>query len=268
MNKLYFVFLVALTISACSPYQKALKSEDIAVKYAVAEEKYNSGKYQKAIRLFEQIAPSYRGKPQAEKMFYMYAQSLYKTGQFYTAGYQFESFASGYPKSEKVEEAAFLGALCYSKLSPGYSLDQVDTDKAIEKMQSFIDSYPESSYLPQANIIVKELREKLEKKAFEIAKQYHVIAEAVRDFKAPLVALDNFIADYPGTPFREDAFYYKIEASYQYALNSVDSKVKVRLDETLENYEKFLKQFPESKYRGKADKIKEDVNKLLQQYSK
>ncbi len=268
MNKLYFVFLIVLTISACSPYQKALKSEDVAVKYAVAEEKYNSGKYQKAIRLFEQIAPSYRGKPQAEKMFYMYAQSLYKTGQFYTAGYQFESFASGYPKSEKVEEAAFLGALCYSKLSPVYSLDQVDTDKAIEKMQSFIDSYPESSYLPQANIIVKELREKLEKKAFEIAKQYHVIAEAVRDFKAPLVALDNFIADYPGTPFREDAFYYKIEASYQYALNSVDSKVKARLDETLENYEKFLKQFPESRYKEKADKIKEDVNKLLQQYSK
>ncbi|PKP15406.1 MAG: outer membrane protein assembly factor BamD, partial [Bacteroidetes bacterium HGW-Bacteroidetes-23] len=95
MNKLYFVFLVAVVFSSCSPYQKALKSEDIAVKYAAAEEKYNAGKYQKAIRLFEQIAPSYRGKPQAEKMFYMYAQSLYKTEQFYTAGYQFESFASG-----------------------------------------------------------------------------------------------------------------------------------------------------------------------------
>lgn len=268
MNKLYFIFLVAVVFSSCTPYQKALKSEDIAVKYAAAEEKYNKEKYQKAIRLFEQIAPSYRGKPQAEKMFYMYAQSLYKTGQFYTAGYQFESFASGYPKSEKVEEAAFLGALCYSKLSPRYSLDQVDTDKAIEKMQAFIDSYPDSQYLPEANKIVKELREKLEFKAFEIAKQYHTIAEAIRDFKAPLVALDNFIADYPGTPYREEAFYYKIEASYKYAINSVESKVQLRLRETLENYDKFLKNFPESKLKGKADKIKEDADKLLQQYSK
>lgn len=267
MNKLYFVFLIAIVFSSCSPYQKALKSEDIAVKYAAAEEKYTAGKYQKAIRLFEQIAPSYRGKPQAEKMFYMYAQSLYKTNQFYTAGYQFESFASGYPKSEKVEEAAYLGAYCYSKLSPIYSLDQVDTDKAIEKMQGFIDAYPESAYLPEANVVVKDLREKLEKKAFEVAKQYHTIAEAIRDFRAPIVALDNFIADYPGTPYREDAFYYKIEASYKYAINSVDAKVKMRLDETVENYDKFLKQFPESKYREKADKIIEDVNKLLPQYS-
>lgn len=268
MNKLYFVFLLVVVFSSCSPYQKALKSEDIAIKYAAAEEKYNKEKYQKAIRLFEQIAPSYRGKPQAEKMFYMYAQSLYKTEQFYTAGYQFESFASGYPKSEKVEEAAYLGAFCYSKLSPRYSLDQIDTDKAIEKMQAFIDAYPDSQYITEANVVVKALREKLEFKAFEIAKQYHTIAEAIRDFRAPIVALDNFIADYPGTPFREDALYYKIEASYKYAINSVDYKVKSRLNETLENYDKLFKQFPETKYKEKADNIKEDVNKLLEQYSK
>jgi outer membrane protein assembly factor BamD len=29
------------------------------------------------------------------------------------AGYQFESFASGYPKSEKLQEAAYLGQLFY-----------------------------------------------------------------------------------------------------------------------------------------------------------
>jgi len=45
--------------------------------------------------------PSYRGKPQGEKLFYMYAQSLYKTKQYYLAGYQYDSFNSGYPKSEK-----------------------------------------------------------------------------------------------------------------------------------------------------------------------
>lgn len=268
MNKLYFIFFIAIIFSSCSPYQKALKSEDVAVKYPVAEQKYEAGKYAKAIRLFEQIAPSYRGKPQAEKMFYMYAQSLYKTEQFYTAGYQFESFSSSYPKSEKAEECAFLGALCYSKLSPRYSLDQIDTDKAIEKMQAFIDTYPESQYLPEANVIVKDLREKLEKKAFEIAKQYHTIAEAVRDFRAPIVALDNFIADYPGTPYREDAYYYKIEAAYKYAINSVDYKVQARLNETVENYEKFTKLYPESKFKEKADKIKDEVNTLLQQYSK
>jgi outer membrane protein assembly factor BamD len=38
------------------------------------------------------MAPVYRGKPQAEKMFYMYAQSYFKTEQYYLAANQFETF--------------------------------------------------------------------------------------------------------------------------------------------------------------------------------
>ena len=94
-----FLALVAFIIifSSCSEYQKALKSEDIAVKFDMATKMYDAKKYGKAIRLFEQIAPAYKGKPQAEKMFYMFSQSLYKTNQFYLAGYQFESVGSGLP---------------------------------------------------------------------------------------------------------------------------------------------------------------------------
>jgi outer membrane protein assembly factor BamD len=77
----------------------------------------------------------------------MFSQSYYKTEQYYLAGYQFESFVSSYPKSEKLEEAAYLGAKSYSMLSPVYSLDQTDTTKALDKLQTFIDSYPNSAYL-------------------------------------------------------------------------------------------------------------------------
>jgi len=157
-----FLALVAFVVffSSCSDYQKALKSEDVAVKFVQASKMYDAGKYSKAIRLYEQMAPTFRGKPQAEKMFYEYSQSLYKTKQYYLAGYQFESFASSYPKSEKIQEASFLGAKCFTQLSPTYSLDQTDTYKAIDKLQTFIDRYPESTYLPEANVMVKALREK------------------------------------------------------------------------------------------------------------
>jgi outer membrane protein assembly factor BamD len=264
MNKFYTLSLLFLLLISCSPYQKALKSEDMGVKYTAAEEKYNNGKYNKAIRLFEQMAPSYRGKPQAEKMFYMFAQSYFKTNQFYLAGYQFESFSSSYPKSEKLEECAYLGALCYSKLSPLYSLDQVDTQKAIDKMQIFIDNYSESAYLSEANGIVKELREKLEKKSFEIAKQYYTIY----DYKSALIALDNFVADYPGTPFRDAALYYKIDSAYQLAINSVPEKVKERLLNAKEAYEKFSRMSNTKEYTEKADDLMTKINENLQQYSK
>src|SRR6478735_5667500 len=154
MKKLIPILFVLIAFSSCSEYQKALKSEDVGVKYTAAEKQYDKGNYEKAIMLFEQIAPSYRGKPQAEKMFYMYAQSLYKTKQFYSAGYQFESFVSSYPKSEKVEECAYFGAFSYSKLSPVYSLDQTDTYKAIEKLDNFVNNYPSSSYVADATVIL------------------------------------------------------------------------------------------------------------------
>lgn len=262
MNKLIYVFLLSAILTSCSEYQKALKSEDVAVKLIAAEKKYQAGKYSKAIRLFEQIAPAYRGKPEGEKVAYMFAQSYYKTQQYYLAGYQFESLASIYPKSEKAEEAAFLGAKSYYELSPVYTLDQVDTDKAITKMQNFIDKYPDSKYSAEANATIKELREKLEKKAFEIARQYNTIS----DYKAAIKALDNFIADYPGTPFKERALYYKFDSSYQLAINSVPSKMEERLNAAKTAYGTLIKFNSSTEYKEKADEMLARIEKDLQQF--
>jgi outer membrane protein assembly factor BamD len=264
MKKFLSVLLIILVFCSCSEYQRAIKSEDVAVKFDVATKKYEKKKYNKAIRLFEQIAPAYRGKPQAEKMFYMFSQSYYKTEQYYLAGYQFESFASSYPKSEKIEEASFLGAKCYSMLSPSYSLDQSDTTKAIDKLQTFIDSYPNSTYLPEANAILKKLTDKLEKKYFEIAKQYNTIS----DYKAAIVALDNFIADYPGTPFKEAALYYKFDSAYQLAINSVPSKMEERLKNAKLAHTSLMKFNESTTYKAKVDVMYAKIEQELKQFSK
>lgn len=264
MIRIISVVLITLLVASCSPYQKALKSEDMAVKYEEAEKQYDKGKYSKAIRLFEQMAPSFRGKPSAEKMYYMFAQSYYKTEQYYLAEYQFGSFVSGYPRSEKVEEASFLGAKSYSMLSRRYSLDQTETFKAIDKLQAFIDRYPDSQYLSEANQLAKELREKIEKKVFENAKQYNLIS----DYKSAIVALDNFIADYPGTPYREAAMYYKFDSAYKLAINSVPAKMEERLQSAKAAYNQFTKAYPESKYRKDADEMLGKVEENLKQFIK
>lgn len=263
MKKLFAVLFIVFALSSCSEYQKALKSEDLAVKFAAASKMYDNQKYEKAIRLFEQIAPSYRGKPQAEKLFYMYSQSLFKTKQFYSAGYQFESFASSYPKSEKIEEASYLGAVSFSKLSPVYSLDQVDTYKSIDKFQAFIDQFPESKFLPEANVAVKALREKLEKKAFEIAKQYNTIS----DYKSAIVVLDNFIIDYPGTPYKEKALFWKFDSTYHLAINSVNNKMKERLIIAKLAYANLVKFNGKTEFKTKADEMLARIETDLKQFS-
>jgi outer membrane protein assembly factor BamD len=194
----------------------------------------------------------------------MFSQSYFKTKQYYLAGYQFESFVSSFPKSDKVQEASFLGAKSYSMLSPVYSLDQTDTTKAIEKLQAFIDTYPNSLYLAEANAITKNLNEKLERKVFENAKGYNTIS----DYKSALVALDNFIADYPGTPFKEEALYYKYDSAYQLGINSVPAKMEERLNVAKVAYTNLIKFKADTKFKKQADEMFARIEKDLQKFIK
>ena len=261
MRKLLYL-LVVLVFASCSEYQKALKSEDIGEKFKLGTELYDAGKYNKANRLFVDIVPKYRGKPQAEKLMYMYCMTFYNVKDYYTANYQMERFVSSYPKSIKKEEMAFLAAKSYYHLSPVFSKEQKETIDGINKMQGFINQFPNSEYLKEANAIVKELDFKLEKKAFSIAKQYNTIS----DYQASIKAFDNFLLDYPGSPLKEEAHYYRFDSSYKLAINSVEWKKEERITKAISNFNIFKRYFAESKYLEDATKMEEELKSLLEQY--
>ena len=261
MKKLLVLTFALLTVS-CSEYQQALKSEDVKVKYDMAEKLYKEGKYKKASRLFEQILPRYVGKPQGERVLFFHADAYFKNKDYYLAGYQFERFSKSYPKSERAEEAAFLGAQCYYMLSPRYSIDQTETVKAIDKLQNYIDRYPNSLRIDEANTLMSELQRKLEKKAFEIAKQYNTI----RDYQSAINAFDTFIADYPGTPFREQAQFYKLDSAYELAINSYDFVKKERLQTVQTIYDSFARNYGESQFLEEATAMNDEVTRQLQDF--
>jgi outer membrane protein assembly factor BamD len=175
---------------------------------------------------------------------------------------------AGYPKSEKREEAAFLGAKSFYQLSPVYSIDQTDTQKGIDKLQEYINTYPDSPNMAEANKMITELRQKLEKKAFEIAKQYNTIGEWSRDYNAAIKALDNFIVDYPGTIYKEDALFYKFDSTYKLAINSIHSKMEDRLHTAKTAYSALIRFKEDTKYKAKADEMLATIDKELQQFSK
>ena len=263
MNKFIYILILLVSLSSCSEYQKALKSEDIAMKFKLGEELYNTEKYDKANKLFAQIVPNYRGKPQAEKLMYLYSQSFYKMKDYYIAGYQFERFASSYPKSEKLAEASFLSAKSNYMLSPVYTKDQTETKKAIEKLQEFINLFPDSEYVSEANTLVKELGYKLEKKAFSIAKQY----DQISDYEAAIKSFDNFIFDFPGSSLREDALFYKLDASFKLATNSVERKKPFRLKVAKASAEAYLKAYPNSKHMDEVNNMDTKLEEELKNYS-
>lgn len=256
------MLLLILMSSACSDYQKLLNSDDVSEKYKQAEVYYNNGEYRKANRLFEQIIPKYRGKPQAQRIIFFFAESYFQTKSYYLAAYQYENFIKSYPKSDRVQEATFKAAKSYYFQSPRHNLDQEDTFTALEKLQVFLNLYPESEYAEEANQMIAELQEKLEKKDFEIAKQYYTI----RDYKAAIKANENFVSGFPGTKFREESLYIKFIASYEIAINSIDAKKQERLEGLIQQYNTLLRYYPETLFLADLDKRMTQVYTDLKQF--
>ncbi|UYW02159.1 outer membrane protein assembly factor BamD [Flavobacterium agricola] len=267
MKKYIIALSITAVLSSCSQYQKTLKSEDKAKKYELGTELFNKGKYNKAIRLYEQVTGTYRGRPSGEALFYRLSKAYYETKQYYLAAEQFKSFINGYPTSEKREEAMFLRGKAYTLVSPVYSQDQSDTYLAIETLQAFIDAYPDSEQIAEANQLMENMTEKLERKAFEIANQYNTIGEYTRNYNASIVAIDNFLIDYPGSKYKEDALFSKFDSLYKLAINSVEDKKEERLRKAADAYNAFIESYTDSKYKNKADNMIETVNNELEKYS-
>lgn len=257
------LFLHVSTFISCNEYQKLLNSDDASEKYKQAELYYNNGEYRKANRLFEQIIPKYRAKPQAQRIIFFFADSYFQTKSYYLASYQYESFIKSYPESDRIQEATFKAAKSYYFSSPKYSLDQKDTYTAIEKLQVFINLYPDSEFTAEANQMISELQEKLEQKDFEIAKQYFKI----RDYRSAIRASEIFIAGFPGTKYREAALLNKFRASYVIAVNSVALKKLDRLVELQQQQEVILRYYPETLFLDELEDKMNTVNSEIEKYN-
>ena len=240
-----------LLLAGCNGYNKLLNSNDFDAKYAAAMKYYNENSYSRAIQLFESLTMHYRGKENAENIGWYYAQALYKEKDYYSAGYQFKRFARQFPYSDNAEEAMFLSAYCHYKESPNHSLDQTVTRDAIEEMETFAERYPRSVHIPEVNTYLDEMRAKLIKKDYEIAYGYYFIEE----YHAAYESFKHFLNLYPEAPMREDAMFYMLESSYRYAMGSREDKMYERLQQVINDFDKFNSSFNNSKYIASAQDI-------------
>ena len=249
IKNLAYLLVLSMLLFSCGEYQKVLNKGTSEEQYKMAVKMYEIQKYSKALRLFEKITPIYRGKPQMERIQFMVAQSNFNEGNYSIAGYYFDRFTNNYQKSSKKEEAAFLSAYSYKLASPRFSLDPTDTNKALESFQSFINTYPNSDKLDEANKYYAEIRSNLEKKYFEIAKTYYRTADYdSRNYKAAMQAFDNLLEDFLGTKYKEEALYFKLKAAHDFVSKSTDRRKSERIEGAIEAYERLIKSFPETQF--------------------
>lgn len=238
----FAVLLFALT--ACNGYNKVLKSDDYNEKFEMANELYDKGQEVRSIALYEQVYQRMPKASEGEVAYFRIGKAYYLGKDYYMAGYFLGQFNQRFPFSPKAEEALFLSAMCSVQNSPEASLDQHETELAINDLQQFVNRYPNSTLVDSCNQTIDRLRFKLEVKAFKSVQLY----SKTENYRAAVSSAETFMQDYSRSQFKEEVYYILVRNSFFYAKNSVDNKKTARIAEAKERYTTFVAQYPESRY--------------------
>ncbi|MBK3515871.1 outer membrane protein assembly factor BamD [Carboxylicivirga marina] len=268
LNYLLIVVILGLVGTGCSKYQKLLKSQDYELWYTEAMQYYEKEDYTRSATLLGQLVNIYRGTDKAEEVNYTYANCLYGLHDFLTAGHYYREYVKNFPAGDYAEECQYMSAYCYYKRSPKPRLDQTTTEEAIQEFQLFINMYPNSARVEESTRLMDELRDKLVYKSYLSAKLYYNLGDYLgNNYQSAVIAAQNSLRDFPDTKYREELSFLILESKYIQAVNSVEEKKEERVRDTMDEYYSFVNEFPEGKYRRKADRIYDDTDKMLKNYN-
>ncbi len=253
MIKPVYIFLIFCLLASCSDFRQLMKSDDWQKKYDAALKYYNDKDYYRATALLEEVLPIIRGSKTAEDAQYYYAYAHYYQRKYLLSSHYFKEFYETYSRSKYAMEAMYMYAYSLYRQSPITSLDQTATREAIDAMQLFVNKYPYSDYKDKAENILDELQTKLEVKAYDNALLYYKLSQ----YKPAIIAFENFQKDFPDSELNEEISYWKLAAQFELAEQSIRSKQKERYYTTVEYYQRFIDQYPNSKFIGEAESIYE-----------
>lgn len=265
MKRLPFILLlVVLSLVSCGDYQKLLKTDDAELKYTKAVEYFEKGDFMRASTLFDAVATYYKGTERSETVLNYLAKSYMGQKDYFSATEYYKTYVKTYPKGKYVIESKYMIGYCYYLESPDARLDQAATSNAIAALQEFIDVYPESERVVDANKLLDEMKNKLAYKAYLNAKLYYNLGNYLgNNYESAVIASQNALRNFPSTSYREELSMLMLESKYQQAVQSVNERKTDRYRNTIDEYYNFVNEFPDGKYRKQAEIIFNESKKIV-----
>ncbi len=254
-----FLAIFLLGSSCKTKFEKIRVSNDPELVLKSAHAYFKAEDYYKAQTLYEMAIPAFRGKIEAEDIFFNYAYTHYNIKQYMLASHYFKNFAQTFGNSDKKEEADYMSAFSHYKMSPAHNLDQTNSDKAIEAFQLFMNTYPDSERVTECNNMIVGLRDKMEEKAFEEGRLYYDL----KRYNSATTSLANMLKDFPETDKAAEVRYLIAKASFLLADNSVYLKKAERYTEAIARCNDFLKKHSTTKFNKEVSSFLEDSRKEL-----
>lgn len=247
--------LLAMSVS-CTEYTKVLKSKDVDYKFDYAKRAYDEKKYVQASTILGEIYTPLRGTSKGEEALFLLAMSYYENQDYDNSNLYFKTYYQRYPKGKFAELSHFYSGFGYYKDSPDPQLDQTYTIKAIEELKNFLEKYPKSEKVKEAQDAIFEMQDKLTLKELQNAQLYYNLGNFMgNNYESAVIVSQNALKDYPYSKYKEEFEFLILKSKFQMAKNSVAEKMGERYNDVIDEYYAFANNYPESKHAKEASTI-------------
>lgn len=256
MRRLLLMLPLLGMLASCSEYTKVMKSRDVDYKFDYAKRAYEEKKYVQASTVLNDIYTPLRGTAKGEEALFLLAMSYYENQDYTNANVFFKTYYQRYPKGKYAELSHYYSGYGFYLDSPDPQLDQTYTVKAIEELQNFLERYPKSEKVPEAQQAIFEMQDKLTLKELQNAQLYYNLGNFMgNNYESSVIVAQNALKDYPYSKYREEFEFLILKSKYQQAKNSVSEKMGERYSDVVDEYYSFVNNYPESKHLKEAKTI-------------
>ncbi len=200
MKKLLTIIIIGIFFLGCGK-EDILLEEDLTLRFDKAMEYFDRGKFLRAKDEFDYIIMADPGSKIANESQYFKSESMFQMEEYDEASIAFDRYVRFSPDYTKIEKARYRICECAIHSSNSYQREQSQTHYALEQLQMFIEDYPKSDLVTDAESSILDLRLKLARKDYEVGRMYLKLEE----YDSALLYFKSVLNHYYDTAIADDA---------------------------------------------------------------
>lgn len=206
MKKLFLIIgTISIILTSCSSTKP--QNEDLQVQYDRAMSYLEKKRYLRAQEEFSSVAIRGLHTDLGDDAQFYLGESYFLNKEYVLAIAEYDRLIRRMGFSEFVQKARWRICQCYVEQSPKYFYEQSSTERALNKLQEFLDDYPNSDYHEEALDIITMMRSKLATKLFESGRLYIKMEE----YESAIITYNDLVMNYYDTELVDDAHFQIIK---------------------------------------------------------
>lgn len=201
--------------------------------------------YETIFKLLKEVQLRYTYSPYATLAELRTADAYFDKGEYETAAIEYLEFLKRHPGHKEAAYATYRLALSFYKQIKSPDRDPTFTRESLKWFLVFLEEYPDSPLVPDAEVRIRKCRDRLAKREIIIGNFYN----KRKNYKAAAYRYNVVVTEYVGAKRYDEALYLLGRA---YAKSDQYELARITLN-------RLLVEYPDQKYSGKASSLLNDI---------